>query len=675
MARTLVRNLVGIRSATGEVILAEDALVTVREPGTATTIPAFAAEAGGSALTQPLRSTSAGEIQVWIDAQDTPSVDLFVSSDALTKRAGTVSLLSFPPFTEPVSLGGVPDLSEPSIQGGVGFKPNLAQAWWDDLLASIGAAAPADVVVIGDSIAAQGTVGAPAWPWLLNTALAYRSGRTGPQGAVFPDGGASVPAVTTPGGTSSAAGMGGWARSLAAGQSLENVFASIDGVSIVYTGGGGTLTVRDGGSGGTIIGTIAPGAPGASQVWTSGALSLGAHTIHVASSGGTTVVEALYGHSGNRASGVRVWPCVHHGYTSADFTANTNRGLDLISTLEAAGSLALVIVATSTNDDVGAGGPTYTALLDAIAARTAAPVVAWIPYTSTAFSRAEASAVRATVEARGLPAVDADRLDPRFGPTKTGDGTHPIQSYQQLLADQVFSVVGGDPMGQALKDVPRLGTAATQAAPGDIVAARKTIWSVLEEDFLGAALPAAWTATNATGGTNQALTLTTIDHPGGWRVTATTTTGSSATLSRLLNSYVDTTWRASFWFKAGFTGSTPLYRIGMFTVDGAGASVLGVWLEKTNGQTVWRLASQAFLGAVTYQALLAPPTLDTAWHSVDFYRVGSTMLVLMDGVLQATLGSIPNMGSPAFQAHDAGSSGQGYIDMDRVEFAITGLAR
>lgn len=578
---------------------------------------------------------------------------------------------------EPAQLvtppGWVQAMPFPALDGGVGLHPSGLDSWWEALTDS--ATNPVDVVVIGDSIAAQGTVADPAWPWLLGRLLATRSRNRTSDQVVFPNGSGSAPPVTSPGGTGTEAGMGGWARSLASGQNLSHV-GSCDAVSVVYTGGGGTLTIKDGGSGGTTLATIdTSGESGASKVWTSSSLTYASHDIWVGCTVSATVVEALYLHrDGSATGGVRVWPAVHHGYDSEDFTTNTNRGLDLVSTLDAAGTLALVILATGTNDSVP-GGSTYEALIEAVQDRTDVPIVAWIPFVNNQVTAAEADAMRATAAVYDLPVIDADRLDPRFGATKTGDGTHPVQSYQQLLADQVHAVVGGDPIGQALRDVPRLGTTSTQAAPGDIAYAKGGPWTVLAEDFIRGALPADWTATTASGGTNLALTVPTLNHPGSWRVNATTTTGSTSALTWVLNSYIDTTWRASFWFRCNNIGSGPLYRIGMLSVDSAGASVLGGWLEKTNGQTTWRWASQAFLGSVSYTTLTSPPTLDSSWHVLDIYRSGSTMLVLLDGVLQA-IPSVPaNIGSPCFQAHDAGSSATCSMDVDRVEFAISGMSR
>src|SRR5690606_3826418 len=104
----------------------------------------------------------------------------------------------------------------------------------------------------------------------------------------------------------------GYGVGLANGESVSQT-ASCDGVIILWGEGTGTLTVKNGGSGGTTVATIDTSTgDGASNITSVPLGSYGSKNIWIGSTG-DSIVEGVLPTVGNRTSGVRVWRCGNTG--------------------------------------------------------------------------------------------------------------------------------------------------------------------------------------------------------------------------------------------------------------------------------------------------------------------------------------------------------------------------
>lgn len=338
---------------------------------------------------------------------------------------------------------------KPRLQGGVPYRQTQLDAWFA-ALATATKASPIDVVVIGDSLHALGTVNLPSVPGLFEQALNQQLGVA--DTSIVPIGVYAQadysPTATSTQGTVTATSLGGFGSALSNGQILTHT-ATCVGFSVAYRTDPsyGTITIRDG-AGGTVLATINCATTTKSgRVWHSGALSAGSHTLHITSSG-NTVVEIIHPNYGHK---VRVWNCAHSGYRSNQYTSNSYLALDLIDTLETAGSLKLVIIATGANDDGGSGYATdVPALIAAVDSHTTANLVLWFPYISGALPLAEYTAARTAAYNTGLPIIDSSVV----AANALGlDGTHPDTWQKRMLALQETAVLGGDPFGTIIRQL------------------------------------------------------------------------------------------------------------------------------------------------------------------------------------------------------------------------------
>lgn len=353
---------------------------------------------------------------------------------------------------------------------------------WFRALYSATAAAPVDVVYIGDSLHALGTTYTPPVPGYVEQWLNFQLGVAGvsplPIG-VYGQADYS-PTATTTAGTTSATSTGGFGSTLTNTQVLTHV-VTCTSVSVVYRTDPsyGTLTVRDG-AGGTVLGTIDCAAAARSgNIWTSAAISDGSHTIHITSTG-TTRVEMVKPHYGHK---VRVWNCAHSGYTSANYKDNSYLAFDLIDTLEAAGRLKLVIIATGANDDAAPYATVIPQLIAATKTHTTANLALWFPYICTAFPLSEYTAARPAAYATRLPVIDASVVTA----TAPGlDGTHPDLWQRQMIGTHETAVLGGDPLGVLIRQVysPQRGTMLVPSSSG--VGAELSTINILLAAFYGA---------------------------------------------------------------------------------------------------------------------------------------------------------------------------------------------
>ena len=356
---------------------------------------------------------------------------------ALTKVSGTNYDTEWTDVTTPILTGGVP------------YRFHDLDNWFS-ALSSATEASPIDVVLIGDSLHALGSVYSPGttgyFEQYLNQQLGVSTTTAVPI-SVYGQADYSPTATYTEGTTSTTA-LGGFGSTLTNGQVLYHT-VTCTGVSIAYRTDPtyGTLTIRDG-AGGTVLGTINAAATAKSgNVVTYTGLTAGSHTIHITSTG-TNRVEIIHPNYGHK---VRVWNTAHSGYRSDQYSSNSYLALDLIDTLEAAGTLKLVIIATGANDEGGVGYPTAVpALIAAVAAHTTADKALWFPYISGALPLAEYTPARAAAYATGLPLIDASTV---IATAPGLDGTHQDIWQKRMTALQEVAMLGGDPLGTIIRQV------------------------------------------------------------------------------------------------------------------------------------------------------------------------------------------------------------------------------
>lgn len=340
------------------------------------------------------------------------------------------------------------DNSAASLYGSVGYRPDGLTNWFNALKNA--KTTPVNIVVVGDSIGVLNVFGSTlAWPWRLAQLMADKGRTTAdtvhlrypkPTGNQAPYMTSCEGALTSP-----VSGMGAQAVDLTNGQKAT-MTATMDGISVIYTkkSGGGSLQVRDG-EGGTLLTTIdTSGTAKASNVWTSDALTLASHTIEITSVG-NTVLEGVYVHNGTRDKGVRVWSASISGYTSKQLTDTPSFALDLISNINP----DLVILATGTNDGVANYADYMGGLISAVEAVHDGDIAIWFPYPSSAgFPTSEETPARAYRDTLDLPIIDAGVGCANISTLYSVDGVHPTDLGHSMLANQVYSVIGGDPIGE-----------------------------------------------------------------------------------------------------------------------------------------------------------------------------------------------------------------------------------
>lgn len=325
--------------------------------------------------------------------------------------------------------------------GGLGYRLGNLASFRRKLTEST-TAAPTDLVIISDSILDFGSIAEPTPTMLLDRQLNAAVGVSTADisGTSWP---APIDATSaTTAGTVASVSTAGQGSTLTTGQVLTHT-ATVDGWSLAYRTqpGWGTMTVRDG-AGGTILASIACNAPAKSgHVWRSPALASGAHTLHITATGGTVCPEVVMPHQARK---VRTWPAGLAGMTSNDYVTKPWLALELIATLEAAGTLAGVVIATGTNDAVYSAD----ALLTAITSATTAPVLVWLPYQSGAFPPIKWST--AWPIWRDLPASIADGSTV-CDQALTVDGTHPTPEGSNLIATHLAACLTGRPNAAALR--------------------------------------------------------------------------------------------------------------------------------------------------------------------------------------------------------------------------------
>ena len=337
---------------------------------------------------------------------------------------------------------------------GIPVRDSNLEAWFDDL--DDADDNPVDLIVFADSIGQL-----TAWPDKLYEQLATRYNSTASSTTTIPTigfqhaRGSFAPTMDTAGGTLNDNTFAGWGATLADAEYSEDT-QDCDGVLVVWGEGTGTLTVKDGGSGGTTVATIDTTTGNGGGNITS--IDLGTyeeHTIYIESSG-SSILEGILPTVGNRTSGVRVWRCTHSGYRSTHFTDDERKGLDFIENLKAlTGREPHVIVATGFNDVTATYTDTVSALIEDVQSRTDGSVILWTPWQRDSWHASKVTEARAIAEEYGLAQVDSAQVLGNIGQRAdandlSGDGAHPTNNGSWALAFHFLAVLTGDPIGAVL---------------------------------------------------------------------------------------------------------------------------------------------------------------------------------------------------------------------------------
>ncbi len=338
--------------------------------------------------------------------------------------------------------------------GGVLMRdPDLA-GWFTDL-ANV-ETEPVDIVILGDSISEFG------WSLMFYKQLAalHNTDLTLTTNPVvgYKHNATSLELggnrMTSLGGTTTATGFAGYSGSMTNGQSASNT-AICDGVFVLWSEGTGTLTVRDGGAGGSVVATIDTSTGnGASNITFVDLTTYASHDVWIGSTG-NTILEGVLPTVGNATKGVRVWRCAHTGYTLDTFNDNPARGLDFIEKLAAyTGRDPHVIVQAGYNQSVASYAAALTSLVGSLNTIGVGSISVWVPWIGGGGNNpaAKALAVRSSARSLGCAVVDARGSFGSVASTNdpydlSYDGVHPNTPTVTFMAIQFLMAYTANPLG------------------------------------------------------------------------------------------------------------------------------------------------------------------------------------------------------------------------------------
>lgn len=215
----------------------------------------------------------------------------------------------------------------------------------------------AQAIVIGDSISQGGTATAMTLRWQTLVQAALRGAGVG---ATFP----FLPANmknsawgigwSGAGVSNSATGLSWYTLALTDATSKLTFLFTGDRCKIMYTKSPtqGVMTIKI--DGGATVDVSQNGTTAIAQVWDSGALTSGAHTVEItrsatSSAGHNVFIEGCLTFNGDNTTGVRVLDASHSGYASSDMVV-ASRAANMAKALAAAGGASLAIIGFGTND-------------------------------------------------------------------------------------------------------------------------------------------------------------------------------------------------------------------------------------------------------------------------------------------------------------------------------------
>lgn len=320
---------------------------------------------------------------------------------------------------------------------------------------------PVDIIVVGDSISEFGWV----TTFYREMAIRYNgditngTATTGPVCDMVVNYTGAIRAMTTPGGTVTEDATAGYGSTMTAGQSASHT-AVCDGVFVVWRTGTGTLTVRDGGAGGTIVATIDTSTgTGTCNITSVNLTTYASHNIWIGSTGNTQL-DGVLPTVGNRTRGIRVWNISHTGRFAEYLNDHPDQWSDFIGKVASlTGRQPHVIVSLGYNDVVATYGTIYTTFMNTLISKTTGALALWNNWSINGIQKR--AAVRALATTYNMALVDGAKA---FGNISTlddtdgwsGDGVHPTDAASLAIATHFLMVCSGDPIG-ILATVSRFG--------------------------------------------------------------------------------------------------------------------------------------------------------------------------------------------------------------------------
>jgi|GEM_PF-2525456 len=345
--------------------------------------------------------------------------------------------------------------------GGTMMQDPQLSAWFSDL--ENPRDNPIDLVYLGDSIHEIASIALVVQTQLATrfnsdlgvptvTQIGYRRASSGGWGPMDTIGGTSSTDVS---------GFGGYHCTMTNGQSCAHT-ATCDGVLVVWRENTGTLTIKDGGSGGTTIGTIdTTTGNGWSNVSSFDFGTLASREIWIGSTGNTTL-EGIFVTVGNLDAGIRVWDGTNAGTAVEHFANDSSWGIDLIAGIKAlTGREVHYFLAPSFNTAEVDYQSEMEQLIDSIQAVSSGSGIIWSPWLNPAAGKelGRGNIARAIGADKGLAVIDAGRA---FGDISaigdannlSGDGAHPSTNGAAVLALHELMVLTGDPLGTLAAAIP-----------------------------------------------------------------------------------------------------------------------------------------------------------------------------------------------------------------------------
>jgi hypothetical protein len=353
--------------------------------------------------------------------------------------------------TDDLAEGTTNLYDQPPEPGGLGFRDEHLDQWYADI--NDPTTDPTDLIIIGDSITVYD------WVDLFENQIATRyNKRTG--NTACPTVGFKHASSTTTfatmrlpniQGTNTTLGFAGYGVNMTNGQACSGTY-NCDGVFVLWKQNTGTLTVKDGGAGGTTVATIDTSeGTGASNITSIDLGTFGSKEIWIGSTGATTL-EGIYPTVGNRTSGIRVWRCGHATYTSQSFSSQQTRAYDFIEKIKAfTGREPHVIVATGYNDSETNYESWVTTLLQGVKARTDGSVALWVAW-GQGNGLIRSQIARTVSESLDVALIDSGKA---LGDVSNGanamnlspDQAHPNRNGAIAIMLHTLAIMTGDPVG------------------------------------------------------------------------------------------------------------------------------------------------------------------------------------------------------------------------------------
>lgn len=268
---------------------------------------------------------------------------------------------------------------------------------------------------------------------------------------------AATVTVNASAGTSAAINtLAGSGRELAIGNSVSSTH-TCSGVYVVFKGGGGTLTVKDGGSGGTTKATIDTSLySGNNNLYWVDLTTFASHNIYIECSVGTTIIDGICTTAGNNTAGVLLWRIGRPGASSNYYSGYPGHGSNLVTRLKTLRTREPhVFLQVGYNDGTTT---TYTSsinrLIDDTQTRTNGSIALMSPW-QRGVGLEKSYIARTVAAAQGTGLIDAGRV---IGDVSayadlqdlSVDDIHPNTNGGLALAMMVYSVLSGDPIGSTM---------------------------------------------------------------------------------------------------------------------------------------------------------------------------------------------------------------------------------